>query len=65
MVHEFLTSELLHQYMDTHITYKRCGDVYIGSLTYIDSSTLHVVFDSQKDFELWKQAKQDVQITLF
>lgn len=60
----FLDSAALHAYVKEHNTFTRCGSVLIGSLEYIDSPDLRVVFDSRQDYERFKQGV-DIQISLF
>ena len=64
MIHFFLDSASLHSYVEKHNTFTRCGNVLIGSLEYIDSPDLRVVFDSRKDYERFKKGV-DIQISLF
>lgn len=60
----FLDSSALHAYLKEHDTFTRHGDFSLGSLEYIDSPTLRVVFDSRADYERFKQGV-DIQISLF
>ena len=64
MIRFFLDSASLHAYVDEHNTFTRHGAVLFGSLTYIDSPNLRVVFDSRQDYERFKQGV-DIQISFF
>lgn len=41
------------------------GDHGIGTLSFIDTSSLHVVFLNRSDYENWDSSGRLVQITLF
>ena len=60
----FLDSASLHAYLKDHDTFTRHGCFSLGSLEYIDSPDLRVVFDSRSDYERFKQGV-DIQISLF
>lgn len=64
MIHFFLDSPALRSYLRLHDKFVRHGDISLGSLTYIDSSSLHVVFDSRADYERFKSGV-DIQISFF
>ena len=62
---EFSSSAALYDYVMQHNTYKRVSPSYsIGSLRFIDSPTLHIVFHSRSESEAWKRGV-DSQICLF
>lgn len=41
------------------------GDVGLGTLTFIESSVLHVVFADRQDYENWVFSGSPEQLTLF
>lgn len=41
------------------------GDYGMGTLLFIDSSTLHVVFSNRKEYEDWLLVGSPEQLTLF
>lgn len=63
----FLDSASLSDYVKKNNVVMWHGDIGIGNLTFIDSSSLHVVFSSRSEYERWDAAGRPVcyQISLF
>ena len=49
----FSSSEALRQYVRANDVTVWHGDYGMGTLLFIDSSTLHVVFSNRKEYEDW------------
>lgn len=65
MIHFFQTSDALREYVRQNDVITWHGDYGLGLLSMIDTSSLHVVFDSQCDYECWDAAGRPVQMSLF
>uniref|UniRef100_A0AAU8B354 Uncharacterized protein n=1 Tax=Dulem virus 192 TaxID=3145669 RepID=A0AAU8B354_9VIRU len=55
----------MHEYVAANDVTIWHGDYGLGSLTFIDVSDLHVVFDSRLDYENWDACGRPIQMTLF
>ena len=64
MIHFFPDSQSLRAYVRDNNRYVRRGDIFFGTLQFIDSPDLWVVFDSRSDYERFKSGV-DIQISLF
>lgn len=63
--HFFSDSQSLMAYVRANDTYVRHYDVSIGTITFIDCSSLHAAFDTRKDYDDWDSMGRPVQISLF
>lgn len=63
---EFLSSDDLKAYVAANNVITWHGIYGMGSLTFIDTSDLHIVFTSRSDYENWRDGKYAaVQFSLF
>lgn len=65
MIRFFPSSSALKEYVSEHNVITWSGPYGMGSLLFIDSSDLHVVFGCRSDYESWCAAGSPVQISLF
>lgn len=65
MIRFFPSSAALKDYVSKNNVITWSGPYGMGSLLYIDSVDLHVVFGSRTDYELWCAAGSPEQISLF
>jgi hypothetical protein len=61
----FSLSDDLKEYVRKNNVIVWHGDYGIGSLLFIDSSMLHVVFADRQDYENWVSCGSPEQLTLF
>lgn len=61
----FSSSDDLKAYVKENNEYTRCGDWSIGTLEFIDTRDLHVVFSNRQDYEQWCAAGCPQQMLLF
>lgn len=61
----FSSSDDLRQYVHDNDVTVWHGDYGLGTLLFIDNSTLHVVFLNRKEYESWLLAGSPEQLTLF
>ncbi len=64
-VHFFSDSQSLMAYVRANDIYVRHYDVSIGTINFIDTSSLHAAFDTRKDYDDWVSAGRPVQLFLF
>lgn len=65
MIRFFASSDDLRDFVRLNDVTVWHGDFGIGTLTFIDSDTLHVVFGSRSDYEAWVLSGQPEQLVLF
>lgn len=63
--HFFGDSQSLMDYVHAHDVFIRHGDVSFGTITFIDSLSLHVAFDTRMDYEIWRDSGCPAQFSLF
>lgn len=63
--HFFSDSQSLMAYVRANDTYVRHYDFSLGTITFIDSSSLHAAFDTRKDYEDWDFVGRPAQLSLF
>lgn len=61
----FADSDSLRSYVREHNTYVWSGCWGLGSLEFIDSHDLHVVFSNRAAYENWDKAGRPCQFSLF
>lgn len=61
----FADSDSLRSYVRDHDTYVSNGCWGLGSLEFIDSHDLHVVFSNRVAYENWDKAGRPCQFSLF
>lgn len=61
----FVDSDSLRSYVRDHDTYVWNGCWGLGSLEFIDSDDLHVVFSNRAAYENWDKAGRPCQFSLF
>ncbi len=65
MIRFFDSSRTLHDFVDAHDVIHWRGFVGLGTISYIDTDSVHVTFDSRSDYEDWCQAGKPQQLSLF
>lgn len=65
MIEFFSSSAALKEFVSKNNVITFHGAYGVGSLLFIDSSDLHVVFGCRSDYESWCAAGSPVQISLF
>ena len=63
--HFFSDSQSLMAYVRANDVYVRHYDVLLGTINFIDTSSLHAAFDTREDYEDWDSAGRPVQLSFF
>lgn len=65
MIHFFADSSSLKDFVSRNDVTVWHGSIGLGTLSFIDTYSLHVVFDTRKDYEDWLANGKPEQICLF
>ena len=65
MIHFFASSADLSEYVRKNDVTVWNNGYGMGTLTFIDTSRLHVVFDTRKDYEDWDACGRPEQLCFF